>query len=83
MYRNFMSLTEEDVLANFRTVRDKLLSETDWTQIPDVSLTPETKTAWATYRQALRDMPDTLTVVATDDGQFKLQTLVWPEVPNE
>jgi hypothetical protein len=36
--------------------RNTLLSASDWTQLPDV--TAETKQAWASYRQALRDIPD-------------------------
>ena len=39
-----------------RTKRAKLLTASDWTQLPDVPL--ETKAAWATYRQALRDITD-------------------------
>lgn len=38
--------------------RDKMLQESDWTQLPDVPLTEEQKTAWATYRQELRDIPE-------------------------
>lgn len=34
-----------------------LLKITDWTQLPDVDLTAEEKTAWATWRQQVRDMP--------------------------
>lgn len=37
-----------------RSKRDQLLAASDWTQLPDVPLT--TKEAWATYRQALRDI---------------------------
>ena len=37
--------------------RNQLLSESDWTQLPDSPLTTEKKTEWATYRQQLRDMP--------------------------
>ena len=36
--------------------RNKLLADSDWTQLPDVPLTDEQKTAWQTYRQALRDI---------------------------
>ena len=41
-----------------RTTRDKLLADTDWTQMNDSPLTNEQKTAWATYRQELRDLTD-------------------------
>lgn len=37
-----------------RVHRNKLLAESDWTQLPDA---PVDKQAWAEYRQALRDLP--------------------------
>ena len=37
-----------------RTQRDDKLKSTDWTQVSDA---PVDKTVWATYRQALRDLP--------------------------
>lgn len=37
--------------------RKKILYESDWTQIPNNPLTSEQQTAWATYRQELRDIP--------------------------
>lgn len=37
-----------------RVVRNAELAATDWTQIAD---SQADKTAWATYRQALRDLP--------------------------
>ena len=40
--------------ASIRAKRDNLLSQCDWTQLPDVSAI--TKEAWASYRQALRDI---------------------------
>lgn len=39
-----------------REIRNRLLSESDWTQMNDSPLANEAKTAWATYRQALRDL---------------------------
>jgi len=41
-----------------RATRDKLLADTDWTQMNDSPLSNEDKTAWATYRQELRDLSD-------------------------
>ena len=41
-----------------RSHRNAKLAMTDWTQLPDVSLTQQQKDQWASYRQALRDMPD-------------------------
>jgi len=38
-----------------RSERDKLLAATDWTQVADA---PVDQSAWANYRQALRDLPE-------------------------
>ena len=55
-----------------RAERDALLTASDWTVLPDAPLTTTQKTAWKTYRQTLRDLPQTH---ATPDG------IVWPEAP--
>ena len=47
--------TPEALAASGRARRDNLLSQTDWTQVADA---PVDQTAWATYRQALRDITD-------------------------
>lgn len=49
-----------------RAERNKLLAESDWTQLPDASADAA---AWATYRQALRD-------ITTQANPF---SIVWPE----
>jgi len=49
--------------AKIKQERNARLSASDWTQLPDVPLA--TKEAWATYRQALRDItnqPDPFTI---------------------
>lgn len=43
-------------LERMRLHRDRLLAASDWTQTADA---PVDKTAWAAYRQALRDFPAT------------------------
>jgi hypothetical protein len=55
--------------ANVRTQRTQLLSDSDWTQIADSTAD---KAAWATYRQALRDI--------TGQAGFPW-TITWPESP--
>lgn len=45
---------EEGSRLQVRLERDSLLLSSDWTQAADA---PVDKTAWATYRQALRDIP--------------------------
>ena len=43
--------------AYLRLQRNVKLSESDWTQGNDTPLGSSKKTEWATYRQALRDLP--------------------------
>jgi hypothetical protein len=45
-------------LERMRLHRDRLLSQSDWTQTAD---SPVNQQAWAIYRQALRDFPATWT----------------------
>lgn len=47
-----------------RKERDSLLASTDFTQLQNSSLTDAEVASWATYRQALRDMPATYVPVA-------------------
>lgn len=52
-----------------RAERDRLLAESDWTQVADA---PVDQAAWATYRQALRDVPEQVGFP---------ESVVWPERP--
>lgn len=52
-----------------RIIRDRLLVESDWTQLPDA---PVDRPAWAKYRQALRDFPAKWTPAPT---------VTFPEAP--
>jgi hypothetical protein len=47
-------VSDELYLARMRHWRDTELKRTDWTQVSDA---PVDQAAWATYRQALRDLP--------------------------
>ncbi len=49
---------EAKTAEGHRTTRNKLLVDSDWTQINDSPLSNEDKTAWATYRQELRGITD-------------------------
>lgn len=48
------ALEAERAIAN-REYRNQLLTASDWTQLPDA---PADQEAWASYRQALRDLPN-------------------------
>lgn len=65
-------LTEEELQARIdtqwtviRNQRNQMLKDCDWTQLTDA---PVDKAAWATYRQALRD-------ITTQTNPFNI---VWP-----
>ena len=66
---------DRDTQAKAETVRPQrngLLLKSDWTQLADAPLTADQKTAWATYRQALRDI--------TEQTSFPIN-ITWPESP--
>lgn len=48
----------ENLKKTNRQKRNDLLAASDWTQANDSPLTTEVKTSWATYRTALRNLPD-------------------------
>lgn len=53
----------DDLLyAKLRAKRDKLLLESDWTVLTDNKLSDAKKNEWLTYRQALRDLTDTVDI---------------------
>ena len=50
------------LLKQIKQERDRLLAATDFIALEDTPITPESKQAFLTYRQALRDLPDTVDV---------------------
>ena len=59
-------------LNHVRGQRDGMLRGADWTQIGDAALGDHTAEEWATYRQALRDVPQTYS---------RVSEVVWPNDP--
>lgn len=62
-----------ELLRQMRTRRDRLLSESDFTQMPDSPLTASAREEWRIYRQALRDLPETVA---------DLSAIEWPSTPS-
>jgi hypothetical protein len=50
-------LSQEQAWDYLRGYRNRLLSESDWTQLQDASVDA---VVWQTYRQSLRDLPETV-----------------------
>ena len=67
--KDFIPLLTWDIIRN---QRDRMLSDSDWTQMPDVNLSAEAKSEWITYRQTLRDITTTF---STPDS------VLWPTPP--
>ena len=65
----YKTAKDTEQAKSVRSTRDTKLKDTDWTQITDATVN---KTVWATYRQALRDVP-------TQSG-FPW-TITWPTQP--
>lgn len=60
------------IMAAVRAYRDYLLEKSDWTQLADAALSTEKKAAYAAYRGALRNLPQSY-----PDGLG----FVWPTEP--
>tara|TARA_B110000503_G_scaffold39383_1_gene64783 strand:+ start:171 stop:551 length:381 start_codon:yes stop_codon:yes gene_type:complete len=63
------------VIDYVRSRRSELLTQSDWTQFPDSPLTTTKKAEWTTYRQALRDIPETYSDATS------LDDIIWPTKP--
>lgn len=72
-------LTYEELIAiaqpEIRARRNERLIKSDWTQFQDSPLSDNKKAEWATYRQALRDIPENYPeAISIDD-------IIWPTKP--
>lgn len=63
------------VFNELRSTRDSLLGGCEWTQVSDSPLSAELKAEWASYRQALRDLPQNFPNITSIDE------VVWPVPP--
>lgn len=71
VYQSYMVVAKsnEEVWKIIRSQRNNKLSNTDWTQLPDVQLTSQEKEVYKIYRQSLRD-------ITTQNDPFNI---IWPE----
>jgi hypothetical protein len=65
----YKAMKDAEQATSVRALRTQMLNDSDWTQIADSTAN---KTAWATYRQALRDI--------TAQSGFPW-TITWPDAP--
>ena len=58
-------------------VAERILNQTDWTQLSDSGLTSDCVTAWATYRAAIRVIRRKDNAIYSNPNDEK-----WPELPS-
>lgn len=71
-----MQYTGPTVSEQIRHERNLRLKICDWTQAADSPLSDSKKAEWATYRQALRDIPSTYSSATS------IRDVVWPTKPS-
>lgn len=65
----------EAAIAELKRIRQSLLADSDWTQVPDSPFTAEQRREWQMYRQDLRDLPEGFAHVTSIDD------VVFPDPP--
>jgi len=67
----YISFMKQNKWTEIREIRDQLLAETDFTQLPDAPFSDESREAFKEYRQLLRD-------ITLQTNPFEIN---WPERP--
>ena len=97
--KNQTKPTEEEVNAKIselekgepmrllRQERNKLIAETDWTQLPDTLVNAAVdyiplEQAWKDYRQELRDLPSKSNPKLDSFGELDMTSVTWPTPPS-
>ena len=63
-----------------RIKRNRVLTATDWTQVPDSPLDAGQKTAYATWRDDLRDLPQDYPLITDAEAQLPILIAAEPTV---
>jgi len=70
---NVKAITDEQWWTIARWWRNALMSESDWSQVSDNSLSEEQRAVWREYRQELRDLSNNFT---------DPKKIVFPDLPS-
>ena len=71
-------LQSREPMRLLRIERDRLLAETDWTALGDVTMSNNMRT----YRQQLRDLPASSTPTLNSDGTLDMSSVTFPTKPS-
>ena len=72
----FPILEFDMAMEDLRAKRNKDLQDSDWTQLPDNTLTSEQRNAWMLFRTELRNITNGLTTVE------QVKNVDYPDKPN-
>lgn len=67
----YRAMKDAEFAKSARDTRDRLLSECDWVVVKALESSQSIPTEWATYRQALRDIPQQVGFPTTIDWPVK------------
>lgn len=71
-----MGKLRQEIAFELRVLRNEMLRESDWTQMPDAPISAAEKAQWAAYRQSLRDVPQ------NNPSIERIEDITWPSKPN-
>ncbi len=74
-------LQAEEPYRLLREERNRLIAETDWTQLKDIDLDVIRERNWKNYRQALRDLPAKSNPKLNEYGDLDMSSITWPTKP--
>tara|TARA_B100000508_G_scaffold49333_1_gene38354 strand:- start:23 stop:403 length:381 start_codon:yes stop_codon:yes gene_type:complete len=80
--KKIADLQAEEPFRLLRIERNKLIAETDWTQLKDIDLDIIRERDWKNYRQALRDLPSKSTPKLDVNGELDMTSVTWPDKPS-
>ena len=75
-------LSNSEPLKLLREERNRLIAETDWTQLKDITLDSIREKNWKEYRQALRDLPAKSNPKLDSFGNLDMSSVTWPDKPS-
>ena len=76
------SLDSAEAMRLLRIERNKLLAESDWTQIDDGPFDISVKTLWINYRKQLRELPASATPKLDSNYELDFSSITWPTKPS-
>jgi hypothetical protein len=72
------ALEDAEPMRLLRAERDRLLAETDWTALGDVTQSSDMKS----YRTKLRDLPASASPKLSSDGSLDMSSVTFPTKPS-